>query len=70
MIHSHIMTDVALAPMLLFNPITLALLAIAVTALIVAVVISARRRKKEQIKLQEKLFNDMKQDPMKQGPDQ
>ena len=59
---NRIVMDVAVLPMVLFNPITIAFLLIAVTALILSVVFSARRRKKEETKLQEKILDDMKHD--------
>ena len=59
---NRIVMDVAVLPMVLFNPITIAFLLIAVAALILSVDFSARRRKKEETKLQEKILDEMKQD--------
>ena len=62
--------DVALFPMSIFSPIGILLLVFANAVLVFAIIASARKRKKEQEKIEQKLRNQMdaqasreKQDP-------
>lgn len=55
MLSNRIVMDVAVLPMLIFNPVILLLLALAVGLLIFAVCRSFKKRKKEQAELERDL---------------
>lgn len=55
MLSNRIVMDVAVLPMLIFNPVILLLLALAVGLLIFAVCSSFKKRKKEQAELERDL---------------
>ena len=56
-IHSGIVRDVAVLPMLLFNPITIGILLITLVLIVVSVV-SVRARRKKERELEEKIKRD------------
>ena len=62
MLSKRIVMDVAVFPMLIFNPLVLLLLAMVVGLLVCAVVASVKRRKKAEKEMERKL-SDLEQKP-------